>query len=216
MKTEKQKVNISKEAEEMLNESDLTDANKAFCREYIFDWNGCRAYKAAYGEMSDEVARAAASRLLTKVNVKEYIEEIQKDLEKLAGISRMKVISEHMKIAFSSIAHMHNTWIKRKEFDKLTPEQKECIEEISTKTQHKTEWEYEDGEKIPIDYTVEYVKIKLYDKQKSLDAINKMLGYDAAQKLDLTSKGHRIGVNITVADEQTKTEVTKLIDNADN
>ena len=172
----------NKKAEEILEDSELTDSNKVFCREYIFDWNGSRAYKVAYPDVTDETARVGASRLLTKDNIKAYIEEIQKDLEKLAGISRMKVISEHMKIAFSSIAHMHNTWIERREFDELTSEQKECIEEISTKTQHKTEWEFIDGEKTPVDYTVEYVKIKLYDKQKSLDAINKMLGYDAPVK----------------------------------
>jgi phage terminase small subunit len=182
------------EAEKVLEDSSLTEANKAFCREYIFDWNGTRSYKAAYGEMTDEVAKAAASRLLTNVNVKEYITEIQKDLEKLAGISRMKVILEHMKMAFSSIAHLHNTWIERTEFEKLTDEQKDCIEEISTKIQHKTVWEWneEEGKKIPEDYTVEYVKVKLYDKQKSLDAINKMLGYDSATKIEFPE-----GISIT-------------------
>lgn len=178
---------VNKEAEEILEESELTEKNKIFCREYIFDWNGTRAYKSAYGEMADEVARAAASRLLTNVIVKEYIKEIQSNLEQLAAVSRLKVINEHLKIAFSSIAHLHNTWIERKEFETLTDEQKQCIEEISTKTQHKTVWNWsdEEGKKIPEDYTVEYVKIKLYDKQKSLDAINRMLGYDVPIKMQL-------------------------------
>ena len=35
---------------------------------------------------------------------------------------------------------------------------------------------------------VEYVKIKLYDKQKALDSITKMLGYDPASKMELTGK----------------------------
>jgi phage terminase small subunit len=176
------KKKTSKEAEGLLEESELTEKNKIFCREYIFDWNGTRSYKAAYGDMTDEVAKAAASRLLTKVNVTDYLELIQKDLEKIAGISRLRQINEHLKIAYSTIAHLHNTWIDLKTFEDLTEDQKACIEEISTKKQHKTEWEYEGEERIPVDYTVEYVKIKLYDKQKSLDAINKMLGYDAPIK----------------------------------
>jgi len=91
----------------------LSERHKAFCKEYIFDWNGSRSYMTAYPDVtSPEVARAAASRLLTNVNVKEYIELIQKDLEKLAGISRLKVLNEHMKLAYSSIAHLHNTWIE--------------------------------------------------------------------------------------------------------
>jgi phage terminase small subunit len=179
-----------KKNKDPLDELNLTEKNKIFCREYIFDWNATRSYKVAYPDInSDESAKAAASRLLTNVNVKEYIIEIQKDLEKLAGISRMKVISEHMKMAFSSIAHLHLTWITRKELDELTDDQKACIQEISTKT--RTEFEFDPlnpEEKKPVE--VEYVKIKLYDKQKSLDAINKMLGYDVATKIDL-------GLNVT-------------------
>lgn len=172
------------EAEEILEESTLTEKNKIFCREYIFDWNGSRAYKIAYPEITEDAARVGASRLLTNDNIKEYIELIQGDLEKLAGISRIKVISEHMKLAFSSIAHLHNTWIELRQFEALTKEQKDCIAEIDTKTERKYFPEYdpdkEDFVKVP--YDVKYVKIKLYDKQKSLDAINKMLGYDAPIK----------------------------------
>ncbi|HBE42012.1 MAG TPA: terminase small subunit [Bacteroidales bacterium] len=175
------------EAEELLDESGLTERNKVFCREYIYDWNGSRSYKVAYPDITDETARVNASRLLTDANIKAYIELIQKDLEKLAGISRLKVINEHLKIAYSSIAHLHNTWIERKEFESLTSDQKDCIEEISTKIARKVQWEFnaDTEKKEPIDYEVEYVKVKLYDKQKSLEAINKMLGYDAPSKIDL-------------------------------
>jgi phage terminase small subunit len=109
---------------------------------------------------------------------------MQDNLAETAGISRLKVLLEHQKMAFSSIAHLHNTWIERKEFEGLTDVQKECIQEIDTKTQHKTVWEYneETDKKEPVDFTVEYVKIKLYDKQKSLDSISKMLGFDAPIK----------------------------------
>ena len=181
------------EAEELLDKSNLTEKNKIFCREYIFDWNGARAYKVAYPNISEDNARIRASQLLTNINIQKYIKLIQDDLEKIAGISRLRVMSEHIKLAFSSIAHLHNTWIERKEFDKLTDEQKDCIAEIDTKTQHKTQWEWneDEGEKIPVDYTIEYVKIKLYDKQKSLDAINKMLGYDAPSKIEFPE-----GINI--------------------
>lgn len=164
--------------------SELTEKQKIFCREYIYDWNATRSYLAAYPDVQkDETARAAASRLLTNVNVKAYIEQIQKNLEQTAGVSRMRVLQEHMKLAFSSIAHLHDTWIKRKEFEELTDDQKACIAEIDTKI--KTEWEYDQDAKEKLPISVEYVRIKLYDKQKALDAISKMLGYDAATKIDI-------------------------------
>lgn len=178
---------LKSEADKILAESELTERNKIFCREYIFDWNATRSYKTVYPNIKDDdSAAAASSRLLSNVKIQEYIELIQKDLEKLAGISRMKVISEHMKMAFSSIAHLHNTWIERKEFESLTEDQRSCIAEIDTKI--KTEYEYNaDSEKRePI--RVEYVRIKLYDKQKALDSISKMLGYDAPIKTEVDIK----------------------------
>lgn len=165
----------------------LTMKEKTFCREYIYDWNATRSYIAAYPSITNyNSAGVLAHRLLRKVKVQKYIEDIQADLEKTAGISRMKILNEHMKLAFSSIADMHNTWIKRKDFESLTNDQRACIAEIDTKV--KTEYEYnsETKEKEPI--AVEYIRIKLYDKQKALDSISKMLGYDAPVKTELTGK----------------------------
>jgi phage terminase small subunit len=166
-------------AEENTKKKSLTQKQKKFCREYIYDWNATRSYKVAYPNVkNDNVAAVNANRLLSYAKINQYIEDIQKDLEKLAGISRMKVISEHMKMAFSSIAHLHNTWVLRKDFESLTDEQKDCIAEIDTKIRIEYEYDPENPkEKKPIQ--VEYVKIKLYDKQKALDSISKMLGYDA-------------------------------------
>jgi phage terminase small subunit len=125
-------------------------------------------------------------------------------LAETAGISRLMVLREHQKMAFSSIAHLHLTWIKRKDFEELTEDQKSCIAEIDTKI--KTEFEFDPenpNEKNPI--TVEYVKIKLYDKQKALDSISKMLGFEAPTKTELTgSDGKPLITSIQV----------EIIDNA--
>lgn len=162
-----------------MTEEKLNNKQKKFCDEYIYDWNGLRAYKVAYPDCkTDESAKAAASRLLTDVNVKQYIEDIQKNLEKQVGISRQMVLREQMKLAFSSIAHLHNTWIERKAFDELTAEQKDCIAEISTqiKTSRDSDGTLRENE---------YVKVKLYDKQKALESISKMLGYNEAEKIEI-------------------------------
>lgn len=161
---------------------ELTESQKVFCHEWIFDFNGSRAYRVAYPEVTEESAKASAARLLTNVNVKEYCKHLQDNLAETSGISRLRVIREHEKIAFSSIAHLHNSWIERKEFEELTEEQRACIESIETSVKR--------VQGTLID--VEYVKIKLYSKQKSLEAINKMLGYDSAEKLDVTSGGKEL------------------------
>jgi phage terminase small subunit len=184
--TKSAKKKIIKRADKLLKNKPLTGKQKAFCREYVIDWNATRAYKLAYPKSTDNSARANSARMITKDNIQKYCADIQKDLEKLCGISKAKVLNEHLKLAFSSIAHLHNTWIELKQFELLTPEQKECIAEIDTKTERKYFSEYdpdkEDFVKTP--YDVKYVKIKLYDKQKALDSISKMQGYDAPQKIE--------------------------------
>lgn len=54
----------------------MTDNQKKFCDEYLIDTNATRAYKVAYPHVkSDGAARACASKLLTKPNIKLYIDE---------------------------------------------------------------------------------------------------------------------------------------------
>ena len=166
---------------------ELTEKQKAFCREYILDWNGAQAaIRAGY---SEKTAKEISSQNLTKLNIQEYIKQLQSEIEKVAGVSMLRVINEHMKLAFSSIAHLHNTWIERKEFEALNDEQKSCIAEISTQVKR---YNSKEGES----YDIEYVKIKLYDKQKALDSISKMLGYDSPTKIDHSNKDGTLGFNI--------------------
>ena len=62
-------------------ENGMTEKQKIFADEYIIGLNATRAYKKAYPNVKkDEVASAAASRMLRNVNVKAYIDE---QLEKL-------------------------------------------------------------------------------------------------------------------------------------
>lgn len=52
----------------------MTEKQKRFADEYIIDLNATRAYKVAYPNVkNDETAKAAASRLLTNVNVQKYV-----------------------------------------------------------------------------------------------------------------------------------------------
>lgn len=57
------------------------EKHQIFADEWLKDMNGTRAYKVAYPHIKkDTTAKAAASRLLTDVNVKIYIDE---QLEKM-------------------------------------------------------------------------------------------------------------------------------------
>ena len=73
----RKKRRIVTKSENKLEKLTLTEQNKAFCREYIFDWNATRSYKAAYGIDDDNVAAAASSRLLRVVKIQAFIKAIR-------------------------------------------------------------------------------------------------------------------------------------------
>lgn len=61
----------------------MTDKQKRFADEYLIDCNATRAYKEAYPNIKNEnSARTLASRLLTKVDIKTYID---KQLKKISS-----------------------------------------------------------------------------------------------------------------------------------
>lgn len=55
----------------------LTDKQKAFCEEYLIDLNATQAaIRAGY---SEDTAKQQGSRLLTNVDVQEYVSELQEE-----------------------------------------------------------------------------------------------------------------------------------------
>lgn len=158
---------------------ELNERQKAFCRFYLYDWNGKRAaIKAGYAPAS---AHVYASQLLVNPNIKSYIDSIKNNLEERAGISRDRVLAEYASLAFSSIAKYHNTWIEKKEFEKLTTKQKAAIQSIEYRTRKYTS--FDDGSEDGQEVEVEEVKIRLFDKVRALEAISRMLGYDAPTRV---------------------------------
>lgn len=165
-----------------MKEKPLSSNQKTFCNELIFDWNQTRAYKVAYPSVNkDSAAASCANKLLKIAKIQAYIEELQSDLVKLTGLTKIKILREHEKLSFTGMANLHNTWIDRKKFEELTKEEKDCISEITTRV--RTEIVNKKA------FEIEEIKIKLYDKQKSLEAIAKMLGHNEPKKIDITTKG---------------------------
>lgn len=80
----------------------MTEKQKIFADEYLIDLNATRAYKVAYPKVkNDEVARAAASRMLTNVKVAAYISERMQERQKRTEITQDRVIEELAAIAFA-------------------------------------------------------------------------------------------------------------------
>jgi len=113
---------------------ELSDKEDLFCRFYIKHWNGAKAAReSGYSENS---AKEIASQNLTKSHIQKHIEELQKDIAKLAGISRLSLVEDLISIKDNA------------EQDK--------------------------------------------DKIKSIEVINKMVGFNDAEKMDITTQGESL------------------------
>ena len=166
--------------------SKLTAKQEKFCYEYVIDLCGTQAaIRAGY---SQKTAHSIASRMLRIVEVQKFIQSLQADLEKTAGITALRVLKEHKKIAFSDTSMIREGWMTLKAYKELPKEIKDCIQEVATReTKYGSE-----------------IKIKFYDKQKSLDSISKILGFDAPTKIE-----QKIDFD-SLTDEQVNSLITKM------
>lgn len=162
--------------------ANLTAKQTLFCSEYCFDFNATRA--AIVAGYSRRSAAVIGRQNLIKPNIQSRIKGIMSDLAKASEMSALKLVQEHAKIAFSDAGQFRLNWITMKDFKCLTPEQKACIQEISTKVVKQNIG----TRKHPVIVNVEYVKLKLYDKQESLDKLSEMLGFNAPVKQDVKSE----------------------------
>lgn len=164
----------------------LTARQEKFCYEYVIDLNATQAaLRAGY---SEKTAYSSGSRLLKNVEIQKFIQTLQADLEKTAGITALKVLKEHKKIAFSDTSMIREGWMTLKAYEELPKEIKDCIQEVATR---ETKYGNE-------------IKIKFYDKQKSLDSISKILGFEAPTKIE-----QKIDFD-SLTDEQVNSLIAKM------
>lgn len=134
------------------NPYNLNDKQVRFCREYVIDNNATQAsIRAGY---SKKTAHAIGEKLLRKVEVQSFINDLKQDLEKSTQISAQKVLLELSKIAFSNLGdyiYISDNEIMLKDWSKLTREQTAAVESV-----RKTRDGYQ---------------IKLYNKTNSLELL---------------------------------------------
>ncbi|KAA6350859.1 hypothetical protein EZS27_001706 [termite gut metagenome] len=148
----------------------LTSKEDRFCYEYVLHPNGTRAARNA--QYSKKTVDRMGSHLLSKAKIQERIQYLKDNPAEIFRMSVLRVLEEHEKIAFADVGQLCDSWMSLKDFENLTPEQKAIIQEVTIReTKYGTE-----------------IKIKLYDKQKSLDSINAMLGCNASGKVGITGK----------------------------
>jgi phage terminase small subunit len=169
-KTEKHFIMTTIKSNKNTGEIRFTFKEERFCCEYALHPNATEA--AVSAGYSKKTAAQMASYLLSKDRIRERIQYLKNNPAEISKLSVLRVLKEHEKIAFADAGQIRDGWMSLKKFENLTPEQRAVIQEVTAReTKYGTE-----------------IKIKLYDKQRSLDSINAMLGFNASKKTEITGK----------------------------
>ena len=88
--------------------SNLTDKQKRFCQEYVIDLNATQAaIRAGYSENS---ANEQGCQNLAKLNIQEYISQLQESKSEELNITQNQVLKELMKVAFGDVKNYFDDW----------------------------------------------------------------------------------------------------------
>lgn len=132
-----------------------------FCQEYIIDYNGTRAYGAAYGEEDKGRCNSNARNLLKRKDIQDYIKELQTERNKRLQITQDDVMRELAAVAFSNVCDYAEIGkdgkLKYIPTSEIDPSKQAAIMSIRQDKYGMT--------------------IRLHDKLKALEAYAKMAGY---------------------------------------
>lgn len=188
-KKSKKKEPIADEVKEVLENTELTDKQRLFCIYYIEDYNKTRAYQRAY-ECSYRVANINGPRLLVNASIKKEIQRLTKECleeqEIEAKLLNKRLFEMYMKIAFADIGDYlsfgyeeQKVWSMNEDgsfkpvIDPETGEQK--VRKYNFVNLNKSD-EVDTTIVSEVSEGKDGVKIKLQDKMKALEWLDKHYG----------------------------------------
>ena len=158
-------------------------------------YNGMKAAVSIRPEISEKGASNWFNAIIKKPDVREYIEQKMAVMRAEAQIDAIHVLKELIQFSFSDITDYIGLTVE--ELKELPPEVRRCISQFKRKTRTFLPRGAEPGEEV----TEDIIEIKLFDKVKTLEMINKHIGFyleDNKQKgvkIDL-SKASNVQLNM--------------------
>ena len=131
--------------------------------------NQRKAYIQAGYKARGSAADAAASRLLSNVKVRDYLQELRDAATEKTLIDSEKIINEYAISAFYDIADYFNEDMTMKSLDQIDPVKRRAIESIKIRTTTTT---HKDGSET----TTKTLEFKLCSKLSALDSLGKHFG----------------------------------------
>jgi phage terminase small subunit len=167
------------------NIGDLTEKQRIFCERYCTHWNATKA--AIEAGHSEKTAHSIGWENLRKPEIQKYIQHIKDNAFEFAGVSLLRNAQELAKVAYGSGADIRKAWESLEEWEGLPDEVKATIAEVTTTTRVIKTMGGDEETGASIVQAIESVKVKQYDKLKALEILNRMAGYNAADKVETSN-----------------------------
>ena len=165
----------------------LSDQYKLFCENYIINFNGTEA--AIKAGFSEKTARSQASRLLTRVDIQQYISELTEKRSERVKVTADDVINELAKLAFLNVDDLYcDITGELLPVSEMNDKAKAAISSIETKSIRVGKDSYK---KVNV--------AKTYSKEKALELLGKHLGI---YEMDNKQKNQNITVNLSDSDAE--------------
>lgn len=159
-----------------MSKGQLDDQQKLFYDRYLLHFNGTKAAEEA--GYSKKTAAQQASRLLRNVNGQSYLAEKREKLAQKEELNQEMVLREYARIGFSDIRKYYNADGSLKPITELDDDAAAALSGVEVDEI----WEPDgDGGRKQVGETK---KIKRWDKVNALAQINKMMGWNAPEKIE--------------------------------
>lgn len=159
------------------------DAELAFVRRYIVDFNGTRAVMecGAFQVASYSGAAVHASRLLSRPRVKQLVKDALNERARRWNITADRILREQARIGFANMLDYlivqpdGSAYIDLKRVRELQDQDPDAAYDLGAAIQEVTSEVYLEGNGEDV-VNVKKIKIRLHDKKSALDFMSKYIG----------------------------------------
>ncbi|MGE9516637.1 MAG: terminase small subunit [Solitalea-like symbiont of Tyrophagus putrescentiae] len=149
----------------------LTAGQERFCDLYLSLGNASQAYKQAFAcnKLKDTIVANRAGKLLQTPEIKTKIEELRRQLQSKATITKEHLLSELETIINAKVTNyldFDGKDINYKDFSRLNEDKLKAIESIK--------------------HGKYGIELKLHNKSRAIERLSKMLGYEVPLKNEVT------------------------------
>jgi phage terminase small subunit len=149
----------------------LTPEQQRFVDEYLIDLNGTRAYRIVYPGTSYASARALASQLLAKVNIRSEVKAARIEQQKRTRVTADRVIRELARCAFSDVYDLYDSEGKLRAARDIPLETRKAVAAVKIRKEKITRRQSGETDIAESECEVEY---KMWNK---LDALGKLCNH---------------------------------------